>query len=292
MDLGGGRSPVPVALVSREEAQRLHRLMERSEVRVSLRMDNTTGGPFESDNVIAEIPGRELPEEIVLVGAHLDSWDLGTGANDNGVNSALVIDVARGMTELGLRPRRTIRFALFTGEEQGMWGSAGYVRRHADEMDRHVAVVIADIGSGRIEGFYLNGREELKEPVDAALEPVAALGPFTHPEEAVDGTDNFDFMLSGVPNLIAEQDAAPYLPDYHAESDVLDYVDARKARENAAIISALVWGLAESPRRPAPRQSRSEVEQLIEKAGLEPVMKSFGQWNDWVAGRRGAYPAP
>ena len=265
--------------------------MQDGQVRVGMRLVNRTGGPFESENVVAEIPGRELPEEIVLLGAHLDSWDLGTGANDNGVNSAMVIDVARAMTELSLTPRRTVRFVLFTGEEQGMWGSAGYVRRHAAEMDRHAAVVIADIGSGRIEGFYLNGRQELKDPVDAALEPVAALGPFNHPVEAVDGTDNFDFMISGVPNLIAAQEAAPYLPDYHAESDVLDYVDARQARANAAVISALVWGLAETPRRPAGRQTRDEVEELIREAGLKPVMKSFGQWDDWVSGRRGAYPA-
>ncbi len=94
-------------------------------------MSNRIGNAFESRNVIAEIRGRERPQEIVLLGAHLDSWDLGTGAEDNGVNAAMVIDVARAIHELGLQPRRTIRFALFTGEEQGMWGSAGYVQRHS-----------------------------------------------------------------------------------------------------------------------------------------------------------------
>src|ERR1019366_9781793 len=103
---------------------------------------NNIAPTYESRNVIAEIRGREKPDEIVLVGAHLDSWDLGTGAEDNGVNAAMVIDLLRGFKELKVAPRRTIRFALFTGEEQGMWGSAGYVKRHRAELDKHVAVVV------------------------------------------------------------------------------------------------------------------------------------------------------
>jgi len=286
VDTGGQVVPLPVALVSREQGARLARLLESGGVRVKLDLRNRIGGPYEARNVVGEIRGREKPEEVVLLGAHLDSWDLGTGALDNGVNAALVIDVARGMKELGLAPRRTVRFALFTGEEQGLWGSAGYVHRHAAELDRFAAVVILDIGSGRINGFYLNGREELTTWVDEALAPVAGIGPFRHSAEAVDGTDNFDFLLSGVPNLIADQDAAPYLPDYHAESDVFEKVDAREARSNAAITAALVWGLAEAPGRPA-RQSRAGVESLITRTGLEPQMKAFGQWADWVSGRRG-----
>jgi hypothetical protein len=281
-------APIPVAVVSREHASRLARLLERGEVRVKLGVAALTGGPFEAHNVVAEIPGRELPGEVVILGAHLDSWDLGTGAEDNGVNAALVIDVARGIREMKLSPRRTIRFVLFTGEELGLWGSLGYVRAHAAEMDRHVAAVIFDIGSGHTTGFYLNGREELRRPVEQALVGVAALGPFTHPLEALDGTDNFDFLLSGVPNLVAAQETAAYLPDYHAESDVYERVNAREARANAAIASALVWSLADSPSRPAPRQTRAEVGALIQRTGLEPQMKAFGQWEGWVAGTRGA----
>ncbi|HEY3176478.1 MAG TPA: M28 family peptidase [Candidatus Polarisedimenticolia bacterium] len=286
--LNATMAPMPVAMVSREHASRLARLIEKGVVRARLALDSRVGGAYESRNVVAEIRGREKPEEIVLMGAHLDSWDLGTGALDNGVNAALVIDAARGMKELGLVPRRTIRFVLFTGEEQGLWGSAGYVSRHASEMDRHVAVVIHDIGSGRITGFYLNGREELRGPVSEALLPVEGLGPFNHPDEAIDGTDNLDFLLSGVPNLVAAQDAEPYLPDYHAESDVLERVDARQARINAAIASALVWSLADSPARAAARQTRGEVEKLVRDSGLEGQMKAFGQWEDFMAGRRGA----
>jgi Zn-dependent M28 family amino/carboxypeptidase len=285
----GTMAPLPVALVSREHAARLGRLLEKGPVQASLTLSIATGPPFISRNVVADIRGSEKPEEIVLIGAHIDSWDLGTGALDNGVNCAMLIDVARGIVELGLVPRRTIRFVLFTGEEQGFWGSAAYVGRHANELDDHVVAAIFDIGSGRISGFYLNGREELRRPVDEALWAVASLGPFRHERSAVDGTDNFDFLLSGVPNLIADQDPAPYLPDYHAESDVFERVDLKSARNNAAVASVLAWEMAQRPGRPAPRQTREEVESLLKSTGLDSIMKTFGQWDGWVSGRRGRH---
>jgi carboxypeptidase Q len=199
-----------------------------------------------------------------------------------------VIDVARGMKEFGLVPRRTVRFALFTGEEQGMWGSAGYVKRHAKEMDKHAGVIIFDVGSGRTTGFYLNGREELRRPLDQALGAVSGLAASEHTLEAIDGTDNFDFMLSGVPNLVAVQDWSPYLPDYHAESDTFDKVDAREARANEAIAAAALWGLADSAEPAAPRQTRAQVSKLLLDQKLDEQMKAWNQWQDFVDGRRGA----
>jgi carboxypeptidase Q len=287
MALNGGPAPMPVAVISREHAARLERLAQAGAVRVRLNLVNQTGGAYDSRNVIAEIRGRERPDEIVLLGAHLDSWDLGTGAEDNGVNAAMVIDAARGIREMQARPRRTIRFVLFTGEEQGMWGSAGYVKRHAAEMDRHDAAVIFDTGSGRTTGFYLSGREDLRLPLERALARVAGLGVAENPLDGIDGTDNFDFLLSGVPNLVANQDAVPYLPDYHAESDTFDKVNAREARANAAIATALVWRLADDPERFGRRLTRAEVEKLVTDTKLDVQMKAFGQWDDFVAGRRG-----
>jgi hypothetical protein len=280
-------APVPFAIIGREQAERLGRLAERGEVRVRLSLQNQVGGAYESKNVIAEIRGREKPDEVVLIGAHLDSWDLGTGAEDNGVNVAMVIDALRGFKQLKVAPRRTIRFALFTGEEQGMWGSAGYVQRHRAELDKHVAVVVFDTGSGRLAGFYLNGREELRKPVNAALGAVSGLRATDHLVDALDGTDNFDFALSGVPNLVGIQDPIPYLPDYHAESDTYDRVNTREEKMTEAAASALIWGLAESPERPAWRQSREEVEKLLTDTKLDQQMKAFGQWDDFTSGKRG-----
>jgi len=277
----------PAAIVSREQAGRLARLAEHGEVRVRLRLANLTGGAYESRNVVAEITGRERPDEIVLLGAHLDSWDLGTGAEDNGANSVLVIDTLRGMKALGVKPRRTVRFVLFTGEEQGMFGSAGYVLRHAAEMDKHNAAVIFDIGTGRTTGFFLNGREDLRRPLEKSLAGVNGLVANENPIDGIDGTDNLDFLLSGVPNLVANQDALPYLPQYHAESDTVDRVNARELRANAAMASALVWWLAEDPERFGRRQSRDEVLKLLMDTKLDAQMKAFGQWEDFQAGKRG-----
>lgn len=282
-------APVPSAIVSREQAERIGRLAASGTVRMRLRLTNRTGGPYSSNNVVAEIRGREKPDEVVLIGAHLDSWDLGTGAEDNGVNAALVLDVARGFQQLGVHPRRTIRFVLFTGEEQGMWGSAGYVSRHRAELGNHVAAVVFDTGSGRTSGFFLNGREELRNPVNDALAAVQGLGATGHVTDALDGTDNFDFLLSGVPNLVAIQDPAPYLPDYHAESDTFDRSNIREQKATATIASVLVYGLAEMAERPAKRQTRAEVDELIIRTKLDQQMRLFGQWDDWKAGRRGLF---
>jgi hypothetical protein len=105
--------------------------------------------------------------------------------------------------------------------------------------------------------------------------------------ELCDGTDNFAFLISGVPNLIARQEWAPYLPSYHAETDVYEAVNPQEARNNAALAAALVWGLAENPDRPATRQTHAEVEKLLRNTKLDEQMKSVGQWDDWVTGKRG-----
>jgi carboxypeptidase Q len=282
--------PFPIAITSREHAERFGRLAQDGEVRVRLKITNKTGGAYEARNVLAEIRGREKPDEIVLIGARLDSWDLGTGANDNGVNAATVIELARAMKQLKLAPRRTIRFALFTGEEQGMYGSAGYVKDHAAELDQHAAMINFDTGSGRTTGFYINKRPELRQVIAEAFRSVPDLSK-DNPPEGVDAVDSFDFLLSGVPNFVANQDPVPYLPDYHGESDVFDMVDQREAKRSAAIAGVLVWGLAENAARPAARQTRAQVEKLLKETKLDDQMKAFEQWEDWQNGKRGVSKA-
>ncbi len=168
-----------------------------------------------------------------------------------------------------------------------MLGSEAYVKQHAAELDRVVAMITFDVGSGRTTGFYLNGRHEMAGPLDRALHAVSGLQADSHSMEALDGTDNFDFLLAGVPTLVANQEWEPYLPNYHAESDVYDVVDEREAKVNAAIAAAVVWGLAEASERPAARQNRAQVETLIRETHLDEQMKMFGQWEAWVSGKRG-----
>ncbi|RMF65260.1 MAG: M20/M25/M40 family metallo-hydrolase, partial [Calditrichaeota bacterium] len=263
------------------------RLLRRGKrLQLTAKIDIESGGPYESYNVVAEIPGSEKPDEYVLIGAHLDSWGLGTGALDNGCNVALVIDVARQIKRLGLRPRRTIRFALFNGEEQGMIGSWGYTRTHAQELDRHVMASAYDIGSGEITGFFTGGRAELLPALEKALEPVRGLGPFTNLNAPIVGTDNYDFMIQGVGNLVAAQASANYGPNYHAESDTFDKVDLNQLRLNAAIAAAVTYGFAQME-VDWHRQTRAEIETLMQTTDLGKQMKSFGLWQAWQDGSRG-----
>ncbi|HMA18326.1 MAG TPA: M20/M25/M40 family metallo-hydrolase, partial [Thermoanaerobaculia bacterium] len=278
---------IPIAMVSREQGLRLARLLDKGEQpRLLLEIQNRTGGAWKPQNVVAEIRGSEMPEEVVLLGAHLDSWDLGTGALDNGVNSALVVEVARAIAA-GPRPKRTVRFVLFTGEENGLLGSRGYVATHREEMDRYDAVLIHDIGDGKVLGYFTDGRPDLHAGLSRVLAPVAGWGAASLNDEAMLGTDNFDFLLEGVPNLIANQETAKYLADYHAESDTLDKVDVTQARRNAAIAAVAVSGIANAPSRLGQRQSRAEIEQLLAKSGIADQMRTYGLWADWQTGKRG-----
>jgi Zn-dependent M28 family amino/carboxypeptidase len=195
----GTMAPIPIAQVRREDGLRLARLLDTGKaLKLRLDLQNKVGGPWQPSNVVAEIKGSANPEEIVLLGAHLDSWDLGTGALDNGVNCALVVEVARAIAA-GPRPRRTIRFVLFNSEEMGPLGSLGYVRAHRAELSNHVAAVIHDIGDGKIVG-YLHQRapgastHSLKAPRSGRGAGAAGIN-----GEAILGTDNFDFLLRASP---------------------------------------------------------------------------------------------
>lgn len=279
-------APLPVAIVAREEGLRLQRLAPTGAPRLRLELDIAQGPGFTARNVVAEIAGTDLKDEIVVAGAHLDSWDLGAGALDNGANCVLLLDVARQVRALGLHPRRTIRFVLFNGEEQGMFGSWDYVRAHRAEMDRHAAMVTVDTGTGRIVGFSLGGRADLRPAVAAALAPAAGFGAGATTTDAFVGTDNFDFLLEGIPNLVANQEPANYMESYHASTDTYDKADLAMLHANAAVTGALVWGLAEAPRRAA-RQDRAAIQALLDATGLAEEMRTFDLYDDWAARRRG-----
>lgn len=286
----GPKNRLVLVTLGREDAARAARLL-RSGKRLELtaRIDIESGVPKSAENVIAEIRGSEKPEEVVIIGAHLDSWDLGTGALDNGCNVALVIDVARQIQRLGLKPKRTIRFALWNGEEQNLYGSLGYVKAHAAELDKHVMAASFDAGIGRIDGFLTGGRADLIPVVDKLLAPVAGLGPFAQASVAVPGTDHYDFMMEGVPSLFANQESANYGPNYHARSDTFDKVEARQLKLNAAIAGAITWGFANTD-AVLPRLSGAQVEAIVEKTDLKAMMQAFDLYDDWVAGRRGRRP--
>jgi carboxypeptidase Q len=285
---------ISAAVLEREGGLRIARLLAGGQrVRLKLTLQGQYAPEAPVRNVVAEVRGREKPDEVIQLGAHLDGWDLGSAANDNGCNAALVIDVARQAMALasgGARPRRTLRFVLYDGEEAGMYGSWLEARAHRADLDKLKAQVVFDSGSGRTTGFSLGGRADLKAAVEAALLPASALGPFAHTLDAAVGTDNYDYLVEGVPNLVANQEAAPYLPDYHAESDTFDKVNLRELKANAAIAGVLLWGLAEREAPPGPRQSRAEVEAVVKATHLDEQMKAFDLWKPFQSGERGRQP--
>ena len=285
----GGKNEHPLLVIEREHGKRAQRLLRDGKVlSLTATIEIDAGNAFTASNVIGEIRGSVHPEEIVLFGAHLDSFALGTGALDNGVNVAMMINIARQIARLGLRPERTIRFALWNGEEQGLVGSWKYAEQHEDELDQHIVAASFDIGSGRTTGYFTGGRPELVRLVDKYLEPVAGLGPFQQIDAPIVGTDNFDFMIEGVPNLVANQADANYASNYHAESDTFDKVDQQQLRLNSAIAAAVLWGFANSTDR-LPRQSHDEIETLINDTDLEKQMRDFAVWDGWAAGERGRH---
>jgi carboxypeptidase Q len=287
----GQLEPIPQAIVAREDAERMARFLASGQtVRVHFEMSNHVSGPVVSENVVAEIRGREKPDEFVLLGAHLDSWDLGTGALDNGCNVAMLIDAARVIHASGSLPRRSIRFVLFTGEEQWMLGSRAYVTAHSAELDNMDAAVIFDAGAGPITGYSLGGRKDMLAAVRAALEPVRPLGVSDFTLDAGVDTDNFDFLLEGIPTLVANQEPRNYMLNYHAASDTFDKVDIGQLKHNAAIAALTAYALADAEGRIGPRLTRPEIEQLMKDTSLGEDMKIEGLWPEWDSGERGRQP--
>ncbi len=289
----GSLDPVPSAVATREDALRLSRLLEAgNDVEILMSLPNKVGPAIEGRNVVAEIRGSDLADEMVILGAHLDSWDLGSGCLDNGVNVALTIEAARAIAASGDRPRRTIRFVLFGAEEQGLFGSRGYVRTHREELDDVTAVVIHDMGVGRIEGYALHGRRELEKGLRSAMEPIAGSGATRHTPDAFFGSDHFDFLLEGVPVLVAMQDTSDYYQTYHSAADTFDKLDINDVRKATRIAAATIYGLANLPERLGKRLSRKEISRQLDTTGMDEQLKFLGLWEPWESGERGREIAP
>jgi carboxypeptidase Q len=285
---GGEIDKLPMVLVAREDGERIARLLAAgSPVWADLSIPNQIGGPIRASNVIAEIRGSEKPDEFVILGAHLDSWELGTGALDDGCNAALVIDALRAIKASGVKPRRTIRFVLFSGEEQGLVGSRAYVVAHRRELDKAAGVIIYDSGTGKTTGFSVGGRKDI---VDTAKELIAPLAQFDVKELKTEmewGMDHFDFMLEGVPTFAADQQEANYLENYHAVSDTYDKVDFAQLKKHVAEAAALSVGLANLPEKIGPRLTHAQIEQTLVDTHSDQLFKAFGLWDDWASGKRG-----
>lgn len=286
--IAGEIDRLPMVLVAREDAARVARLIASGQkVYADLSIPNHIGGPITTANVIAELRGSEKPDEFVVLGAHLDSWELGTGALDNGCNAALVIDALRTIKNSELRPKRSIRFILFSGEEQGLLGSHAYVRKHRGELDRAAGVVILDEGIGQVTGFSLGGRKDIVSAITNIVAPLKQFDATTLTTDAEWGTDHFDFMLEGVPTLFANQREGNYLINYHAMSDTFDKVDITELKKHVAEAAVVTFGIANAEERVGPRLNRAQIEQTMRETHLDDLMKTFGIWDDWAQRKLG-----
>jgi len=239
----------PMVVVANETFAELHRDLAHGEhVRVEVNATNTFGTDTLTQwNTVGEIRGSQHPDEIVLVGAHLDSWDLGTGATDNGSGSIAVLETARLLGALkanGMRPKRTIRFAFFTGEEQGLYGSQYYVLGHRAEMPRFQGVLVLDNGSGRITGMALQGWDELQSLWSEMLRPLSSLGPLAVRSGIKTGTDHLSFLPAGVPGFNYDQVAKGYDHTHHSQVDVYDHAVPGDMAQAATIMAVNALQLA------------------------------------------------
>lgn len=275
----GRLAALPTVSLAREDVLLLRRLLSQSKrPRMSLNVSNRVGGAFEATNVVGEITGSETPNEIVVVGAHLDSNDLGPGALDNAAGSAAVFETARAIKAMGLKPRRTIRFVLFTGEEEGMVGSIAYVERHREEMDRTVAALVMDIGAGRPVGWFSMGRTDLDADIRALSAPLSQFGEFAIEHAAFAATDNAPFMAEGVPNLILIQDETPYFPVHHTIADTPDKIDARDFASSVAALASTAYAIADARQRFGRRLTTEEVRRMADETKVGEQWRAAGIW--------------
>ncbi len=242
-------SAAPEAFLTTESYGLLWRLLKRGPVEVEIELKNTfSDGPVEVYNTVAEIPGVDKPDEVVIIGGHIDSWDLGTGATDDGTGIMAVLEAARALRAVGVKPRRTIRFVLFSGEEQGLHGSRAYVKTHEKEMDRISAVLVHDTGTGRVKSIGLQGRYDLREVMDRVVEPFKeAVNLEELSMRTMMGTDHQSFLPKGVPAFAVIQDMAEYRKTHHTESDTFDKVYPDEINQGARVLAAWAYNTAMLP---------------------------------------------
>jgi Zn-dependent M28 family amino/carboxypeptidase len=239
---------IPAAAVTSEDADLIAALAREGTVRMRLVLTPQSLPPVESANAIADWKGSEHPEEIVIVSGHLDSWDLGTGAIDDGAGVVMAMQTIHLLQKLGIRPRRTVRMVAWMNEEMGADGAKAYAADHAGDIENHVAAMEADLGAGRPVGIDYHGTPEIEQwlrPVTQLLEPLGG-GVMNRGDT---GTDVAPLAMKGVPTFSPIQDTRRYFLWHHSAADTFDKIDARELNENAAVMAALAYAMADAPER-------------------------------------------
>jgi carboxypeptidase Q len=259
-----GVPAIPAAALSVPDAELLERLVTSGKtVRLAMSLGAKTFPDAESANIVGEVTGREKPDEIVLISAHLDSWDAGVGALDDGAGCAAVLDAARLMLTLPTRPRRTVRVVLFANEENGLRGAKAYAADHAAEINKHQMALEVDLGSGRVHTVRFLRADDASASYSRIVEWLAPLGIAFETDPAYGGADTTPLRALGVPIVDLHQDATQYFDIHHTANDTLDQVSRDDLQHVVASVATVAWAAADTPdsfaRVPEDRRERKRT---------------------------------
>ena len=244
-----GAPQIPAAAISVEDAERLQRMQNRgTKVRVRLKMEAKFLPDADSANVIGEIRGRERPDEVVVVGGHFDSWDVGTGSTDDGGGCVVTWEALRLMKKLNLRPRRTVRVVLFTNEENGLAGGRAYLERYRSQLSNHVLMLESDSGVFRPTGFGFTGTSTARE----TLQQIAALLRGIQADQigpAGGGADIGPSVEAGQLPAMSLEVEGNYFLIHHTQADTVDKIDPADMAKASAAIAVMAYVVADMPER-------------------------------------------
>jgi carboxypeptidase Q len=271
---------IPVVSMVVEDLRQLQRFLDHgTHVRLKINVQNeTTSSPADSANVVGEIRGKESPEQVIVVGGHLDSWDLAQGSTDDGTGVATTLGAAEAIIASGHKPRRTIRFVLFTGEEQGLLGSRAYVKTHKDEIANHVAAVILDTGQGPVVRLNMGGHKDLIPAMEKFAGSVKSFGQLEINDRSVFGTDAGPFILAGLPGINMGQDSPEYKYTHHSAVDTLDKVDPDVLTRDATMMALTSFWIADRPDRLASPWPAEKTARTLKQQKQDGMLKASGLW--------------
>jgi carboxypeptidase Q len=271
---------IPVLSLTTEDQNQLERFLDSGKkIHVRLNVHNTfSDGPVESANAVGEIRGRERPEEILVVGAHLDSWDLSEGATDNGMGSVSVLAAAEAILRSGQRPRRTIRFVLFNGEEQGLLGSYAYVKQHQSEMANHLGDLVLDEGQGPVKEFQLGGRDDLVGDFQNFVDSLANIRSIRVSDKVEFGTDTGPFIMAGLPGINMNQDSPEYKYTHHSAADALEEVKPDVLAQDATLMAMTAFWIADRLERFAKPWPANKTAAMLRAQHQFEFLRATGLW--------------
>lgn len=241
-----GLTPIPSAALATPDADQLTRLLKRGAVRVRLALDCGWDGTATSHNVIGEIRGSSKPDEVVVIGGHLDSWDLGTGAIDDGAGVAIGMAAGHLIGKLPQRPARTIRVIAFANEEQGLFGGSAYATKYVAEIGKHQIAAESDFGAGRIYAFNTSAPDHAKAAARQIATALAPLGIAYTPGEGGPGPDISPFVVQGLAWASLRQDGSDYFDYHHTPDDTLDKIDPKALAQNVAAYAVFAYLAADA----------------------------------------------